>query len=135
MKLPNQDLELRIMLKNKLINGEVVDLKIGYSTSLIICNAGVYYNVSIGNSEIHFEDQIGLINVEDIVSKLFLGKLFKKHISSLDVDENGNLSIEFDKDIKVLTKFGTNYEAWEINGPDRFQVVCMPGGTLAYWNQ
>lgn len=134
MKLTQQDLDFILNLKGKLIYGEVVDIKIGYSTSLIVSNKDAYYNISIGNSEIFIESQKSLIKVEDIVSKLTLSKLFKSSISSLVINDDGELTIGFDNNSKkIITKPGLDYEAWEINGPDGFQGVCMPGGKLAYW--
>lgn len=134
VKLTKQDLDSILYLKKKLINGLVVDIKIGYSTMLIVLNEGKNYTVGIGNSKVLIEGKSNLIDVNDIESKLCLGKFFKSQISFLEIDDDGNLSIEFDKGIKkIITKSDKNYESWEINGPDGFQILCMPGGTLAYW--
>lgn len=131
-----QDLELILILKNKLINGVVVDIKIGYSTMLIISNNNFYYYISIGNSEITIDSKSSSIHVDDIDTKYHLGKVFKCHICSLSVEDDGTLRIEFEENKKkLITKPGMDYEAWEINGPDGFQVVCMPGGNLAFWNR
>lgn len=134
MKLTQQDLDSILLIKKKLINGLVMDIKIGYSTMLMVSNEGSDYTIGIGNSVVSIEGKSSLIDVYDIDSKLCLGKLFKNQITSFDIDDDGNLIIEFDNGMKkIITKSGANYEAWEINGPDGFQVVCMPGGTLAYW--
>jgi len=134
VKLTQQDLDSILIIKKKLINGLVVDIKIGYSTMLIISNEGNDYTIGVGNSEVIIEGKSSLIDVYDIDSKLCLGKFFKNQITSFDIDDDGNLAIEFDKSMKkIITKSGINYEAWELNGPEGFKVICMPGGTLAYW--
>lgn len=133
MKLTTQDLNSILIVKNKLINGLVEDIKIGYSTTLIISNEGNYYKICIGNSEVRVLNESHRIDVYDINSKLCLAKLFKNNITFLDIDDNGSLTIIFDNTNKIITKAGLDYEAWELNGPDGFQIVCMPGGTLAFW--
>lgn len=132
MKETKSDLGFILVVKEKITNGIVVDIKIGYSTMVIISNKNNYYNISIGNSEFQFKDSSNKIDVHDINSKLCLAKLFKNKITSIEIDD-GTLTIEFEDTKKIITMPGHNYEAWEINGPDNFQAVCMPGGNLSYW--
>lgn len=136
MKLPQKDLNYISIVQKKIINGVIEDIKIGYSTMLIVSNEGNYFNISIGNSSLISENGTELINVYDIDSKLCLGKLFKNKITSLKIDDSGNLSVSFnDDEKKIVTKSASDYEAWEINGPNQFQVVCTPGGEVAFWNE
>lgn len=132
------ELNFILKLKERLIGGEVLDVKIGYSTMIIVANERnkYYYNMNFGNSEILIAGKSNWIKSDDIESKLSLGRLFKNKITSFDIDDDGKLSIEFDQNAnKIITKSDMNYEAWEINGPDGFQVVCMPGGELAIWEE
>lgn len=131
-----EDLKCISIIKEKLINADVVDIKIGYSTMIIVANESnkYYYTISFGNSEIFIEGKSNWIKSGDIESKLCLANLFKNKITSFDIDDDGNLSIEFDQNLrKVVTKSNDNYEAWEINGPENFKIVCSLGGGIVCW--
>lgn len=133
--LNQSELNCVLKLKNFLIGGEVVDLRIGYSTTLQIINAKEPFSIGIGNSEVIIDGKSHWLDVYDVHSKVILAHVFKSTITSFDIDKNGNLSIGFDNNSKkIFTKFGLDYEAWEINGPKGFQVVCTPGGQLVFWD-
>jgi hypothetical protein len=119
------------VIKNKLINAIVVDIIIGYSTKLVLYNDNKdYYYIRIENSEIQIENKSYKIVSSNINTKLILAEFYDEKISNLEIDDNGNLSLGFNLSSKIIM---TNYEAWEIDGPNTFKIVCALGGELVCW--
>jgi hypothetical protein len=135
-KMIDQDnSECILQIQKRLIGAEVVDIKIGYSTIIEVYNHNKeYYYISLGNSEAFIENKSSSIIADEIESKLVLAKFYKEKIESLNIDNDGNLEIEFAQSHnKIITKSNSSYEAWEINGLNGFKIVCAVGGGLVCW--
>lgn len=49
------------------------------------------------------------------------------------VDNDGNMKTELNSGCVIEFHPDEDYESWSITGPDRYRVVCMPGGELTVW--
>jgi hypothetical protein len=59
--------------------------------------------------------------------------LLRSRVSEVVVSETGALTVYFVDGRALEVAPDGNYEAWGFVGPRRARVVCMPGGSLAYW--
>lgn len=101
---------------------------------IIVCNEGNYYYIDFRNSEVFIDNKSYKIDNQDIESKVCLARLYKNKITSLEIDDYANLTIEFDQNAKrVVTKSAKEFEAWEMDGPNHFKIVCALGGELVCW--
>lgn len=53
-------------------------------------------------------------------------------VTAFRVDGDGGLSIAVG-DVELSVPPSSDYESWNIVGPDQVRVVSMPGGELATW--
>ena len=51
------------------------------------------------------------------------------------VEENGTLTISFERDISIIVPPLDRYEAWTSNGPGESVLVCTPGGHVAVFDR
>lgn len=56
-------------------------------------------------------------------------------ITSAEVGSVGGLLISFESGAELAVAPDSDYEAWELVGPNRSRVVCMPGGEIARWSE
>jgi hypothetical protein len=61
--------------------------------------------------------------------------LYPDSLASASIDEHAALSLMFASGASITVRQDPCYEAWQINGPDGYLVVCTPGttGDLATW--
>ncbi|MGA3221830.1 MAG: DUF6188 family protein [Acidimicrobiales bacterium] len=57
--------------------------------------------------------------------------------SAASVDSAGTLSLRFTSGATIRVDQDPQYEAWQVNGPGNYLVVCTPGttGDLAIWDE
>ncbi|GAA0995559.1 hypothetical protein GCM10009576_078320 [Streptomyces rhizosphaericus] len=56
-------------------------------------------------------------------------------VTSAEVGSVGGLLISFESGAELVVAPDSDYEAWELVGPNRRRVVCMPGGEIARWSE
>ncbi|GAA0944692.1 DUF6188 family protein [Streptomyces rhizosphaericus] len=56
-------------------------------------------------------------------------------ITSAEVGSVGGLHISFESGAELAVAPDSDYEAWELVGPNWSRVVCMPGGEIARWSE
>jgi Family of unknown function (DUF6188) len=62
--------------------------------------------------------------------------LFQATVESALVGREGDLTLSFRDGARLRVQPSPDYEAWQISGPDRLLVVCMPGGgEPAIWDE
>ncbi|PKV82658.1 hypothetical protein BX283_0099 [Streptomyces sp. TLI_146] len=59
--------------------------------------------------------------------------LFGRVVTGAIAFKDGRLLVEFDQGARLTVAAAADFEAWNITGPDRVRVVCMPGGELVIW--
>jgi hypothetical protein len=61
--------------------------------------------------------------------------LYPGSLLTAAVDDLGTLSLHFSDGATVSVQQDPQYEAWQVNGPGNYLVVCTPGttGELAIW--
>jgi hypothetical protein len=52
-------------------------------------------------------------------------------VASATAFRNGQLEIRFDDGSALIAESDSDYENWEINGPDALNVVAQPGGGVS----
>lgn len=62
-----------------------------------------------------------------------LVQLMRREVSRAEVSSSGTLSLIFSDETELVVPPDSDYEAWQLIGPD-WRVVCMPGGELATWS-
>jgi len=62
--------------------------------------------------------------------------LYPDSLASASVDEGGTLRLDFASGARIVVPQDPRYEAWQVNGPGTYLVVCMPGttGDLSIWS-
>ena len=62
--------------------------------------------------------------------------LYPDALSAASVDADGALRLAFVSGASISVPSDARYEAWQVNGPGSFLVVCVPGnsGDLAIWS-
>jgi hypothetical protein len=48
--------------------------------------------------------------------------------------KDGRIHLSFDQGWALDVPSGSQYEAWELTGPDGLLIVSKPGGALSIWN-
>lgn len=127
--------EIVSKLNNSIKNSSVTDFRIGMSNIIYMNKEDALWLVSFGEAKILTKNSSNkTIVTDDINSKIPLLNFFKKKVSNLEINDLGDLKIEFsDSDNIIIISSSDEFEAWEIFGPNNFQVVCTPGGKLAIW--
>lgn len=61
--------------------------------------------------------------------------VYPNTLTSASVDDKATLRLTFTDETTITVPADPQYEAWQINGPGTFLVVCVPGtsGELAIW--
>jgi len=61
--------------------------------------------------------------------------LYPDTLGSASIDAHATLTLRFESGATIVVSSDPQYEAWQINGPGNFLVVCAPGtsGKLAIW--
>ena len=54
-------------------------------------------------------------------------------VTNSDVDERGNLTVDFDNGGRLEVPFHAEYEAWNFVDKSKFRVVVSAGGGLTVW--
>ena len=127
--------EIVDQLNNSLKNSSVSDFKIGISNIIYMNKEDALWLLSFGEAKIFTKNSSDKKTVsDDINSKIALLDFFKKKVSNLEINDRGDLKIEFSNFDNIITISSSDvFEAWEIIGPNNFQVVCTVGGNLAIW--
>lgn len=128
--------ELVEKLKSSLVGSQATDFRIGYSTAILLTAGNDVWSINLGDSEIVHQGLKKLIHSEDIKSKFALVDIFQLTLSDIEIAADGGLSLVFKNGLQstlIITRASESYEAWEINGPYNFQVVCTPGGKISSW--
>ena len=128
--------ELVEKLKSSLVGSQATDFRIGYSTAILLTAGKDVWSINLGDSEIVHQGLKKLIHSEDIKSKFALVDIFQLTLSDIEIAADGGLSLVFKNGLQstlIITRASESYEAWEINGPYNFQVVCTPGGKISSW--
>jgi hypothetical protein len=62
--------------------------------------------------------------------------LYPDSLTSAFADDDGTLRMEFVSGTTIVVPQDPQYEAWQVNGPGAYLVVCTPGttGDLAIWS-
>jgi uncharacterized protein DUF6188 len=67
-----------------------------------------------------------------------LGELFslrRRGFRACVAARDGTLRVEFDGDVRIVVAPDPDYDAWDVNHRGHMQVVALPGGELAIWDQ
>jgi Family of unknown function (DUF6188) len=61
--------------------------------------------------------------------------VYPNTLTSASVDDRATLRLKFTDETMISVPADPQYEAWQVNGPGTFLVVCVPGasGELAIW--
>jgi len=61
--------------------------------------------------------------------------LYPATLETAAVDDPATLTLRFASGASITVRQDPQYEAWQVNGPDNYLVVCTPGtsGDLAVW--
>jgi hypothetical protein len=61
--------------------------------------------------------------------------LYPNSLAAASVDARGTLTLAFTDRATITVPADPQFEAWQVNGPGTFLVVCVPGtsGELAIW--
>lgn len=60
--------------------------------------------------------------------------LFNRRLEGAIAYKNGMLRLLFEDGSTLRALPHESYEAWNLNGADGLNIVCMPGGDLAVWS-
>ena len=61
-------------------------------------------------------------------------RLLRQPVNQFEVMKDGHLKIRTgDGDVLTVAP-STEFEAWEISGPDGYRMVCSPGGEVTVWS-
>lgn len=62
--------------------------------------------------------------------------LYPDSLRAASADDRGTLSLRFESGASITVRQDPRYEAWQVNGPGNYLVVCTPGtsGERAFWN-
>jgi hypothetical protein len=104
--------------------GELTFIRIDHQTRL-----------QFGPIEVVIETPFGLgirdtAMVLDPAERSTLGPLLGLYPDSLataSVDDSATLSLTFASGASITVRQDPRYEAWQVNGPDNYLVVCTPG--------
>ncbi len=61
--------------------------------------------------------------------------LYPDSLAAATVDDSATLLLTFVSGSSITVRQDPRYEAWQVNGPDNYLIVCTPGttGHLATW--
>jgi hypothetical protein len=81
----------------------------------------------------------GVVHELDPEQRRDLGPLLQLYPDRLDsatVNDEATLRLEFASGASIIVPQDFHYEAWQVNGPGTYLIVCMPGadGKLAVWD-
>jgi hypothetical protein len=76
------------------------------------------------------------LDPRDTASLAPLLRLYPDALVTADADADATLHLAFASGAAVVVPADERYEAWQVNGPGNFLVVCVPGreGKLAIWS-
>ena len=90
--------------------------------------------VRIENDFIVVSDKVeNIVEIENVESMGYSTIVLKKELVDGYVSENGKLELKFSSNITLIVQSHESYEAWNIVTADGARLVCMPSGTVAYW--
>lgn len=123
------------MLRPILVGGKVHNLKIGYSTAILVFNHDRNFLIDINNAYSTCAGENLWIDSGDASTKGVLIKLYDRTVNDFKINEKGQLEIYFDSSAyKVLTKESVGYETWEIWGPDSLHIIGLADGEIAVFD-
>jgi hypothetical protein len=73
----------------------------------------------------------------DPAERLDLGPLlalYPDRLEEASVEADGSLRLTFLSGARITVPPNPQFEAWQVNGPEDYLVVCAPGGALAVWS-
>jgi Family of unknown function (DUF6188) len=76
-------------------------------------------------------DQISELDPEDMSSMVPLLSTLGRSIEAAMVEPDGRIRFKLSGAIEIDCGSDSQYEAWQLNGPRGFLVVCVPGGGLS----
>jgi Family of unknown function (DUF6188) len=83
--------------------------------------------------EFHAADAVATLRPDDRSSIIRLIAVLGQSVEEAKVDQQGHLQFKLTGGIGIECGHDDMYEAWKLEGPRAFLVVCLPGGGLATW--
>ena len=119
LRIPNTDLTfVRIDHQARL---QFNDTEVVIETPFVLHTGLVTYNLDPGE-----RSELGPILA-----------LYPDALVDATVDDSATLRLRFASGASITVAQDANYEAWQVNGPGNYLVVCTPGtdGGLAVWSE
>ena len=57
------------------------------------------------------------------------------HIATINVRDSGQMSVEFGDGSSISAEPSPDFEAWSVSSRRGLQIIAIPGGELAFWNE
>jgi Family of unknown function (DUF6188) len=116
-------------------NAVVSCFNIDYELKLVLTKPSYEATLVIsGEFELQAQEQILVLSAERLseISPVF--KLLSKFVKHSQTDVTGNLTIDFDEEIKLIVKAHPVYEAWQFFDSLGQRVISSPSGELITWS-